>query len=775
MGIKFKRVLSLLLTLVIITSSFVWNTAFADDYEKTTITSFYDIYQSYMLFQQNKPVVLCGKGKKGDKITVKLVDKNNKAKRTASAKIAENGSFKVTLSGVDGSYDEYTIVAYCRGEVFATLTNIVFGELWLCAGQSNMQFPLSDTLKGRELLKKEQGDYYIRGLKTKALPENEPFASDKLRTNIPDSVWVTGNEKGISSITAVGYFFAEKLRDKLDVPVGILSVAIGGSSIFSWLSRSAIDNSDILTNYLKSKNKYIPASKISSEITTDRDAKNKMTYAYNQKVAPLKNFNISGTIWYQGEADINLDSTIYSEALKVLHKSYSSDFGFDKATMPLICANLASYNYEKGKFQKTSRFNEAQALVAKSNKYIASIPIYDISLDYDDNLKKFPGAVHPITKEDVAVRMSKSALSMVYNEKNPTTAATVKSVKIDGSEMFITFDNVGNGLKIKSPGTALYGFTICGKSGNFVEARAIIEDKNVVKVWSEHVDNPIAATYAYSLVTLKCNLFSTDKDGNELYPVASFNTKELESPKFMQMKDWATCEISKAWHNLGNKYSGFFNTWYFSSPKSANASLSINKSDMAYGDGSLMLTFNGIKNKKSEISISPTMQKDGMLFADINTNYSNLMSMTFKVKNNSDKTITIDRVDFHTGPELFYSPSVDGEMKVHKTIPANSDWVEVRLDLSSVFLYGNASTIPLTNAVLDRVTGIDFVFSHINFGSDTKCEILIDDIMFASLDSKKATEQSLTQKINGFFKKTRIVYSELEECMEIFNSLENLI
>lgn len=776
MGIKFRQALSLLLTFVIIISSFVWNTAFADNEDTSLDTSFHGVYQSYMLFQQNKPIVLCGRGKKGEKITVKLVDKNNKTKRTASALVAENGSFEVTLSEVDGGYSEYSIIGYCEDQVFATLTNIVFGELWLCAGQSNMQFPLFETHKGQKILENDLGDYYIRGFKSATLPKNKPFASDKLRTDIPGSAWIAGNDQDISSISAIGYFFAQEIRKKTDVPVGILSVAIGGSSIFSWLSRTSINNSDILSNYLKSKNQYIPASEISNSIKTTDDAKNKMTYAYNQKVAPLKNLNISGTIWYQGEADINIDSEIYCEALKRLQKSYSSAFGFEKSSMPLICANLASYHYAKNRFQKVAHFNEALSVLAEKNKYISSIPIYDISLEYDNELEKFPGAVHPLTKEDVGERMAKSAFSMVYGEKSPTTCATVKAVKINGNEMHIKFDNVGNGLKIKAPDTTLYGFTICGESGIYVEARAVIENNDTIKVWSENVDNPVSATYAYSEVTINCNLFSTDKDGNELYPVASFNTgKELDSPKYMQSKDWATCEISESWHTSGHTYAGYFDTWHFSSPDNAKASLTVTESDKAYGDGSLKLSFNGIENKKGEISISPAMKDGNVLFSDINTNYSNLTSMTFKVKNNSDKTITIDRIDMWTSSELYYSPSVDGEMKVHKTIPANSDWVEVKLDLSSVFLCGNTSTIPLTNAVLDHVIGIDIVFSHINFGSDIDCEVLIDDITFASVDSKKANEQNITQKIDGFVTRTKEIHAKLEEFTNIFNSFKAFV
>ncbi len=767
MKIKFRRVISVLLVLVLFMSSFVWNNTFAVD-DKTNVASFSEIYDSYMVFQQNEPIVISGKGKKGDKITVKLVDKDNKTKRAASANVSGNGSFKVTLEPIDGGYDEYKLIGSSNNITFSTLSHIVFGEVWLCAGQSNMEYPLSSTDEGEKIIKEKSGDYFIRGLIEPTFPENTPFASGKARSDVPGAFWVAGSKKKISSVSAVGYFFAEKLREKLDVPIGILSVAIGGSSIFSWLSKQAVDDSDILKNYLEEKGTYLSAEKIVKTITGIGKAKRMMTYAYNQKVAPLKNFSISGTIWYQGETDATIGNDIYFEALKSLHKSYSDLFGFENSSMPLICSNLASFHYKNGCLTQAESFNEAQARLAFSDEYIASIPIYDIPLDYKTDITFFPGPIHPAFKKEVGYRLAKSADSLIYKGDNPTTAATVKSVETKGRYVHITLDNVGNGLKIKADADTLYGFTVCGDSGIYVEAKAVIEKKDVVKVWSENVDTPISVAYAYSEVTTNCNLFSSDKESNDLYPVASFKIGDVESPKYMQSKDWTTCEIEKSWHTLKSGYAGYFDTWKLFAPENALASMCFNTNDKAFGKGSLQLNFSGTDYDKSEISVSPVMMsEDGRIFTDTDRDYSNLCLMKFKVKNNSDKAIIIDRIDFKTGSGISYSPAVNDENSTYVILPPDSDWTEITLDLTTLFPYGDTLATPMSNAVLHDVEGIDFVFSHINFAEGVTCEILIDDIMFSSIDCEEAKNHTLSHKVNSYIKKTKTVYSEFETISSI--------
>ncbi|MBQ6707393.1 MAG: hypothetical protein IJM97_00435 [Clostridia bacterium] len=767
MEIKFRKAISILLTLVIFTSSFVWNTAFAVD-DKTYVASFLEIYDSYMLFQQNEPIIISGKGKKGDEITVKLVDKNNKTKRAASTKVSGNGSFKVTLDAIDGGYDEYELIGTSNGITFSTLYHIVFGEVWLCAGQSNMAYPLSSTDAGEKILKEKTGDYYIRGLIEPIFPKNTPFASGKPRSDVPGSYWAAGSKKWIASVSAVGYFFAEKLREELDVPVGILSVAIGGSSIVSWLSKKSVDENEIVKKYLEEKGEYLSEKKIPDKITNSSKAKNLMTYAYNQKVAPLKNFSIRGTLWYQGETDVNTGNDVYFEMLKTLHKSYSDFFGFENGSMPLICSNLASFHYKNNCLTQVPSFNEAQAKLALENEYITSIPIYDVPLDYKTGIKLSPGPIHPTIKKDVGNRLAKSAEALVYNSKNPTTAATAKSTEIKGRYIHIKFDNVGNGLKIKSGDDTLYGFTVCGESGVYVEAKAVVEDKDVVKVWSENVDTPIGVAYAYSEVTTNCNLFSTDKNSNDLYPVASFKICDAEATEYIQSKDWTTCEIEKSWHTITSGYAGYFDTWKLSAPEKSSASICINTDDKAFGKGSLQLNFSGTDYGSSEISVSPLMMnKDGKLFADTDRDYSDFCLMKFKVKNNSDKAIIIDRIDFITGSEISYSPAVNNELSTFVIIPPDSDWTEITLDLTTLFPYGDTLAIPMSNKVLNDITGIDFVFSHINFAEGVKCEILLDDITFSAIDCEEAKKYTLSHRVNSYKKKTKTVYSEFETLSSI--------
>ena len=740
------RLLSILLTLLLILSSMVFTSA-KDN--KSIKARFFDTYGNYMLFQQKKNIIFSGKGNPGKRIDVRFYDKDKKIIRQGTATVNNAGIFKVTLSPMNGGFYEYTVIGYENGKKFATLKNVVIGELWLCGGQSNMQYNLKYTKEGQELLEKNQGDYYIRALMEPTYPKNDGFASKYIRVDAPGSKWMTGKSDDIGNITAVGYFFAKELKEKLKMPVGILAAYIGGSTIFTWLPYSTINANVKIKNYLIKKKMYISEDEIAKTANKD-NARKTITYGYNQKIAPLKNFAIKGMIWYQGEANVGDDLSVYTEAFLTLQKAYSKLFGFESFSMPMICSQLASYHYAPEKLQYIPRFNEAMANAAAKNKNISVIPIYDITLTYNTDEDNLVGPIHPNVKKPVAQRMARAAENLVYNGKSPVTAATVKSIKATGNEVTIKFANVGSGLYARPYQTSvykispedkntLYGFSVSGESGVFVEAHAQLVDKETVKVWSEYVDTPKYVNYAFSEVSRNANLFSTDIYGKPLYPVTCFTLPDESGMVYMQDKSWTTCEITKAWHTFGYKNADYFDAWTYNHTYKTDVDLIYTSDDKYYGAAALQVDFSTKKTYGENVfSIVPKAVYNKKYYSDIDVDYTKLLTMSFYVKNNSERPLRIKMIRLYETPSMYYTPVLSETGEMYQTINKKSGWENVTADFTHVYLFGNEASVPLTSAALDRILQIEIIFDDF-YGKDSdKGSVIVDDFNFATADSEKA-------------------------------------
>ncbi|MBQ7962028.1 MAG: hypothetical protein IJ289_05455, partial [Clostridia bacterium] len=254
----------------------------------------YTFYGDGMLFAQNKEAVISGTAA-GGIVTAELYDKNNNLIASGEASVESDGTFAVSFNAPSGSYDEYSVVVKNNGSVAETLENVVFGELWLASGQSNMQYPLLQEKNGAELYKNhEKLGTDIRVLLVPAI--NEYKGSTALvpcdpQTDIVGASWVTGDDEAVYSMSAVAYYFAKEMTEKLSMPVGILNVPLGGSAISSWISRAAIDSNESVKNILSSFGEYYDAE---SWNEAERSIFYDMTCNFNLKIAPLSHFRPSG-------------------------------------------------------------------------------------------------------------------------------------------------------------------------------------------------------------------------------------------------------------------------------------------------------------------------------------------------------------------------------------------------------------------------------------------------------------------------------------------------
>lgn len=692
----YKKLVAILLVLCMI-MAFV-PSAFADG----TTAKLYTFFGDGMLFKQNEEAVITGTAEAGSKITAELYNAENALVASGETDALHDGTFAVSFMSPAGGYDEYTVVLKCNNAEFEKLENIVFGELWIANGQSNMQYPLAQAKRGREMFaRQEKLSEWLRVLLVPAIPEykgSTELAPADPQKDIPGAQWVTGENLAVYSMSAVAYFFAEELLEELDMPVGVLNVSLGGTSIASWISRGAIDGDTQVKNDFVSSGDYIEKS--------DWDEKNynisvDMTINYNLKMEALKNFRVSGMIWYQGESDIMMgwSGERYARAFDLMQRSYTELYEYKDGLMPIIYTQLAPYYYSDEGYNLTDMniaFTDIQKQRPESR---AVVSVNDIPVTFIPEA----GLIHPESKEEISDRMAYAAMGLVYGEYETYTAPTLKNAEIKEGSIYVSFNNIGNG--VKSKGDTVYGFALCGKDGVYVQANAEIIAENSVRIWSENVAEPCSASYAYCVSNQRANLYATDENGFAM-PVSPFVTDKNYNTHFYKDKIWVDCEDEFIWHTETDALSNFYSSW-----TGENVVLSAAENDAFSGTKGM-----NIKATDKSFSVSPIVTyQDGNNvepFFDTDTDYSDYSEMSFYVKNNGENEAVFEGVKF-TKDSVFWYTAFSGEV-----IPADGAWHKITVNLNRVHLFGNECGFGYTNERLDNVVNIEFMFTSLSDNSD---------------------------------------------------------
>ncbi len=682
-----KKFLSILLVISLLFSFAVFANA-----EENANTSLYTIYAHGMLFQHSKEAILAGTGKVGDTITAELYQ-GKKLVASGESTVGNNGKFTVSFMAPKGSYTQYIIMLKENGEYITTLKNIVFGELWLASGQSNMMFPLSQSLTGVEMWQNQKKlSPWLRVLLVPGYPEYKGKDALTLlpleaQDDITDAAWVTGEDMNVYNISAVAYFFAEQLMKKLDMPVGILNSSLGGSSVASWLSRETCESDKELTEYLADRSQYFSASEWKED---NQDVYTHVTANYNQKIHPLKYFRPVGMIWYQGETDISWADEMYGKAFTLMQKSYSKLFGFQNEMMPIVYTQLAPYNYGHDTMlpQRNFYYTAMQQEYASSR---AVISIHDIPLTYF-----MPsGVIHPQRKEEVGQRMFFAVDGLVYGTRETYTVSTIKSTEIKDASVYVTFENIGDG--IKTDGDKITGFAICDETGVYVQADAEIISKDTVRIYANGISNPKSTSYAYCPSSMRSNLYATE-NGKLALPIGPFVTDANYMTKAWLDQPWMDCDKEKAWFNEADPYSGFYNTW-----ENENATLAFNGS------------YINVK-AQNDFTISPAItlvsedDKESFRY-DSQRDFSDYGKLTFSIRNNSEDDVTFKYLQLYRGKITWYSPEVNASGDSSFVIPADGEWHTIALDLNTLYLHGNECGAISPNNMIKYLQDIKLCFS----------------------------------------------------------------
>ncbi len=461
------------------------------------------MFRNHVVLQREKPVPVWGKAQAGKTIQVTFADQ----KKTTV--VDKNGFWMVTLDPLQASSSPRDMkIDYLlsgketieEGMYFAVkISDVVVGEVWLCSGQSNMELGMAGIENGIE----ELDDTNYPNIRIYFIGKNaSAFPLDRI-----SSVWIPSErsyvaQMGWKGFSAVGYLFGRQLHHELDMPIGIIQAAYGGSAIVPWIPPEELEATPGLERYFlewdNANKKYGEALKTDPEAThpfkevpADTN-KIKPVTLYNAMIYPVVPFAIRGALWYQGESDVGT-GMVYAEKMKALIGGWRRVF--NDAAMPFYYVQLPPWDY--GNDSSLPAMWEAQeSCLAIENTGMA------VTVDVGD-----PKDIHPTKKKEVAQRLALIALTKTYGRDIEYSGPVFRDMKIDNDRIVIGFDHATKGLVAKD-GKPLSWFEVAGADGSFVPADAKI-DGNKVIVSSAKVKSPVAVRYAWHALA-NPNLFNTE-------------------------------------------------------------------------------------------------------------------------------------------------------------------------------------------------------------------------------------------------------------------------
>ncbi len=514
-----------------------------------------------MVLQQNSTVNIWGYAKPKAKVSVAC---DWIAGKPVSVKADAEGVWIVPVAVPAASFDPHTVTIKCGKEV-VTLSNILFGEVWLCSGQSNMEWPVRKTLDMKKDLEGKMNTN-IRLLCTGRIAKETPQRDIPVQEG-KNTKWAVCNPKDLAEFSAVGYGFGKELQETLGVPVGLVDASYGGTFIEGWMKKEVIDaDPKVAKDCTKIKHKVW---------------RGKESHLYNANIYPIRHNSFAGVIWYQGCANVSSSPRGYAHALEVLVNSWREEF--ENPTMPFYIVQLVPHTYGG---IKGAQLRESQEKAAKKIEHCEVIGTLD-QLD-------IPGDIHPRYKGAIAHRLAQTALGEHYGKsvgvyRNPA----YKSMSIEGNSIRISLNNVPTTLTAEG---RINGFQIGvtdpknEKKLVFCLAEAKLDGKQIV-VTAEGVTAPKAVRYCFNEDV--GNVFSAE--GLPLLPFRTDkNNSSLSAKPYVEPASEiaVTVEAKKGYYTLGELKQGA-HMW-------PNLKQKVSEVLPQEFEGFKMLTANSIKKHKTE-------------------------------------------------------------------------------------------------------------------------------------------------------------------------------
>ncbi|MBC8101615.1 MAG: sialate O-acetylesterase [Cytophagales bacterium] len=466
------------------------------------------LFTDDLVLQRSQRLPVWGRADPGEAVTVTL------GKSAASAVAATDGKWMVTLPPQKAATGLTLTIA---GKNTRTLRNIAVGEVWVCAGQSNMELPLS---KARDA----EAEIAAATLPDIRLFKVQNAVSDTPRPDVRavGGAWKVCEPASVRQFSAVGYFFGRELHRRLKVPIGLISSDWGGTPAEAWTSRPALEASPELRPLLTDWEARIAAhpSKLSiyesetlpqwqaavEKATADGkrppgkpqspdgpDSPQRPATLFNGMIAPLMPYAIKGVVWYQGESNAETPARAaqYRTLFPTLIRDWRARWG--GGDFPFLFVQLANWLPVQTKPVES----DSWPLIREAQADTLSLPHTGMATAIDLADLDHPNDIHPKNKQDVGLRLALVALATEYGQKTVYSGPVLERMEIKDRQVRLRFRHADGGLKARDGGTAPRGFAISGADGVWKWADATMSG-DTITLSNADIPTPTAVRYNWA-------------------------------------------------------------------------------------------------------------------------------------------------------------------------------------------------------------------------------------------------------------------------------------
>jgi sialate O-acetylesterase len=443
------------------------------------------IISSNMVLQRNTSVKLWGWARVGEKITIETSWTSKKSKVLTNA----NGRWEINV--LTTLSKESQTIHLSSAESNIKLDNILFGEVWVCSGQSNMRQPLrgytgQPVFEGNKAIANSTNDK-IRLFSI--VEKGSPIPLDSLQKY---KSWNNASPEVAKDFSAIAYFYGKQLQEILDVPVGLIMTSWGGTRIQPWMSQEAV------APFLESN---------STKIDTTEGFRKAPSAIFNAMINPITSYTIKGVLWYQGESN-RKEPELYQKLFPQMVKDWRNQWNI--GDFPFYYVQIAPNNYVDKSNSQYLREVQLKSLNAIPNS--GMVVTSDIGSEV---------SIHPPKKMEVAERLIFMALNKTYGMKDIDYLGPMfKTLESKENSLILTFDNAETGLFCYDK--ELKDFEIAGADKVFYPAKAEIVKGRQVLVSSPEVKIPVAVRYGWK------NWFQGSLFDTNLLPASSFRSDDWD-------------------------------------------------------------------------------------------------------------------------------------------------------------------------------------------------------------------------------------------------------
>jgi len=493
------------------------------------------LFNSGMVLQRETPVPVWGTAGTNTQVSVTL----NGVQKITTADAG--GAWRVQFDAMSaGGPYTMTIVS---GDATKTYTDVYIGDVWVCSGQSNMEWSVANS---NDAVTNTQG---VNNPKIREFKVSKATA-DSPKNELSSGTWTGATSaENIKNFTAVGYYFANDIQPKIgDVPVGLLNVSYGGARIEAFMSEEMLGYGF-------------------NDITLAAgEAERQPNRIFNAMIHPITQFPVKGFLWYQGEsnADNNADALNYGQQFRTMIESWRKLWGL--GDLPFVWVQLTNFNPAANENSPTALNSEWNTWAilrdAQSRALVLPNTAEAVIIDLGD-----ANDIHPTNKKPVGERVSLAVQRLAYDKEVVSDGPRYKSHAIDGNKVTLTFETLGSPIAEES----LKWFTVAGSDNVLHKATATVTGANTVEVSHASVTNPKIVRYAwehnpagvnfYNTAGLTASPFSVELE-NKGFGINSFamspSKTEIERGQFITLS-WktsgadivtindATVDISGSW------------------------------------------------------------------------------------------------------------------------------------------------------------------------------------------------------------------------------------